>query len=97
MRHRAGHTVHDKRREPIDPSFWHGAEGVAGKRVVECADITHVRFRDRNHGGPRGVRAVEGMIPVVPRRHAGREGIPILEGRHRKRLREWELVEEGVD
>jgi hypothetical protein len=35
MRHRAGHTVHDKRREPIDPNFRHGAEGVADKRVVE--------------------------------------------------------------
>ena len=48
-------------------------------------------------GGPRGVRAFEGTNPVVPCRHAGREGIPFLEGRHRKRLREWELVEEGVD
>ena len=55
MRHRAGHTVHDKRREPIDPRFRHGAEGVADKRVVECAESTHVRARDRNHGGaPRG-------------------------------------------
>jgi hypothetical protein len=70
---------------------------VADKRVVECAEITDVRARDRNHGGPRGVRVFEGMNPVVPCRHAGREGIPFLEGRHRKRLREWELVEEGVD
>ena len=44
--------------------------------------------------GITGVRAFEGMNPVVPCRHAGREGIPFLEGRHRKRLREWELVEE---
>ena len=60
----AGHTVHDERREPIDPNPRHGAEGVADKRVVECAEITHVRARDRNHGGPRGVRAVEGKNPA---------------------------------
>ena len=66
MRHRAGDTAHDKRREPIDPRFRHGAEGVADKSVVECAEITHVRARDRNHWGPRGVRAFEGMNPVVP-------------------------------
>ena len=70
---------------------------MADKRVVECAEITHVRARDRNHGGARGVRAFEGMNPVVPCRHAEREGIPFLEGRHGKRLREWEPVEEGVD
>ena len=71
---------------------------MADKRVVECAEITHIRARDRNHGGPRGVRAVEGKNPEVPScRHAGREGIPFLEGRHRKWLREWKLVEEGVD
>jgi hypothetical protein len=93
MRHRAGHTVHDKRREPTDPKFGHGVDGVADKRV----EITHVRARATNHGGPRGVRAVEGKNPEVPCRHAGREGIPFLEGGHRKRLREWELVEEGVD
>ena len=97
MRHRAGHTAHDKRREPIDPNFGHGAEGVADKRVVESTEITHVRARDRNHGEPRGVRAIEEGNPEVPCRHAGREGIPFLEGRHRKRLRELELVEEGVD
>ena len=97
MRHRAGHTVHDERREPIDPNPGHGADGVADKRVVECAEITHVRARDRNHGEPRGVRAIEEGNPEVPCRHAGREGIPFLEGRHRKRLREWELVEERVD
>ncbi len=70
---------------------------MADKRVVECVEITEVRARDRNHGGLQGVRAFEGMNPVVPCRHAGREVIPFLEGRHRKRLREWELVEEGVD
>jgi hypothetical protein len=70
---------------------------VADKRVEECAEITHVRARDRNHGGSRRVRAIEGMNPVVPYRHAGREGIPFREDRHRKRLREWELVEDGVD
>ena len=88
----AGHTVHDERREPIDPNPRHGAEGVADKRVVECAEITHVRARDRNHGGP-----VDGKNPEVPCRHARREGVLFLEGRHRKRLRKRELVEEGVD
>ena len=47
--------------------------------------------------GITGVRAVEGKNPEVPCRHAGREGVPFLEGRHRKRLRKWELVKEGVD
>ena len=93
-----GHTaVHDERREPIDPSPRHGAEGAADQRVVECAEITHVRARDRNHGGPRGVGAVDGKNPEVPCRHARREGVLFLEGRHRKRLRKRELVEEGVD
>ena len=76
----------------MDPKFRHGAEGVAYKRVVE-AEIADVRARDR----ARVVTAFEGMNPVVPCRHTGREGIPFLEGPHRKRLREWELVEERVD
>ncbi len=70
---------------------------MADQRVVECAEITDVRVHNRNHGGPRGVRALEGMNPAVLCRHAGREGIPFLKGRHRKRLRERKLVEEGVD
>ena len=44
-------------------------------------------------GGPEESRPSRERTPKYP----GREGIPFLEGRHRKRLREWELVEEGVD
>ena len=92
MRHRAGHhTAHDKRREPIDPKFRHGADGVADK----SAEITDVRARDRNHGGqcPRGNEPRSTVQTCWTRRHP----ITFLEGRYRKRLREWELVEEGVD
>ena len=90
MRHQEDHIAHNERREPIDPKFRHEAEGVAYKRVVKSAEIADIRARDRNHGGPREVTAFERMNPVVPCRHARQEGIPFLEGRHRKRLREWD-------